>query len=831
MLTVPRVLSALVAILVADVSAGPAQAQTPPASAPASDRAIEARVAALLGRMRVERKVAQLIQPDISSITPADVRRYRFGSVLNGGNSGPGGDDKALAKAYLALADAFWVASTAAEEDGSPVVPLLWATDAVHGHNNILGATLFPHNIGLGAANDPALMRRIGEVTAAEVAVTGLDWAFAPTIAVARDVRWGRAYESYSEDPARVGRLGAALVEGLQGTPGTPGFLDQRHVLATIKHFFGDGGTGGVDRGDTVGQMNRLITVHAAPYRAGIAAGAQTVMASFSSINGERMHGNRALLTGLLRDDLHFDGLVVGDWNGHGLVPGCSNTDCPRALNAGLDIYMVPEDWRGLYASLLREVRDGTIPMARLDEAVGRVLRVKLRDGLFEKPRPSARALAGHWAELGSPAHRAVAREAVRRSLVLLKNAGVLPIRSGARVLVAGMAGDSLARQAGGWSISWQGGGTLTNADFPGATSIYAGIAQAMGAAGGHAEYSPGGTFTRRPDVAVVVFGEQPYAEFLGDRPDHALRDAEGLTLLRRFKAQHVPTVAVLLSGRPLWMNRELAVADAFVAAWLPGSEGGGVADVLVGDTQSRARQDFTGRLSFHWPADCADRSPPLLLVGSSGSYAQPPRLPRLGQTCAALNEAAQGETPLFRRGLGAGITVIVRAIGAGGGADLPGLVGRDPADLVRATAIDLSAQEDGRRVEWRRPAELVLRLARPIAPSARALVLDYAVEAGPATALTLGADCPGCRAGVALPVSGAGMHRLRVSLACLGSSPLSGLRLTARKPVTLRLVSAVIVRGKLSTGNTQCLRRIQPINSQSTKRSAMPGATATKPE
>jgi beta-glucosidase len=741
--------------------------------------------------MSLPHKVAQLIQPDISTITPQDMRRYRFGSYLNGGNSGPGGDDKAPAKAWLALADAFWDASSAPLPDGEPAIPAIWGTDAVHGHNNVIGATLFPHNVALGAANDPDLMRRIGGAAAAEIAVTGIDWAFAPTLAVARDTRWGRSYESLSEDPARVARLGVPMVEGLQGLPGTPGFLDQRHVLATIKHFFGDGGTGGIDRGDTTGPIADLERIHVAPYPPAIAAGAQTVMASFSSVNGAKMHGDRDLLTGLLRDRLHFDGLVVGDWNGHGLVPGCTNTDCPQALLAGLDIFMVPEDWRGLYDSTLREVVDGTIPIARIDQAVRRVLRVKLRYGLLDKPRPSLRELGGHWDQLGSPDHRAIAREAVRKSLVLLKNDGLLPLRAGARVLVAGQAADAIARQSGGWTISWQGGGDLTNADFPGATSLYAGLARALRAGGGAAELSIDGHFATRPDAAIVVFGEAAYAEYAGDSPDHALHDSEGLTLLRKFHAAHIPTVAVLLSGRPLWTSREMMLADAFVAAWLPGSEGEGLADVLIGDTTARARYDFTGRLPFHWPATCRDDAPPAFAIGAGGSYAAPPQRPVLTLRCAA--PAASSTTVLFHRVLGDAIAVTVRSDEAAPPQALPALVGNDGAGVVSVSTFDAHAQEDGRRIEWRKAGLVSFALPRAVPAKDHALVIEYQADPGRTGTIRVAAECAGCRTDRVLPAT-PGHDPLRISLACLGTASITGVRFTAPGAAVLRLISATIV-------------------------------------
>lgn len=776
-------------------------AACPAQTAPSAEAAIEARIDAILPRMSLPRKVAQLIQPDISTITPADVEHYRFGSILNGGNSGPGGNDHAPAPDWLALADQVWAASRAPLPDGEPAIPALWGTDAVHGHNNIVGATLFPHNVGLGAADDPALMRRIGAATAAEIAVTGIDWAFAPTLAVATDVRWGRAYESYSEDPARVARLGTALVEGLQGARGTPEFLDQRHVLATIKHFFGDGGTGGIDRGDTTGPLADLIRVHAAPYPPAIAAGAQTVMASFSSVNGAKMHGNRDLLTGLLRDTMGFDGLVVGDWNGHGLVPGCTNTDCAQAIMAGLDVVMVPEDWRGLYETTLREVQAGAIPQARIDEAVRRILRVKLRYGLFDKPRPAERALAGHWDQLGSAEHRAIAREAVRKSLVLLKNTGVLPLRAGAHVLIAGTAADQVARASGGWTITWQGGAELTPADLPGATSIAAGLANALRSGGGSAQISADGEFLSKPDAAVIVFGEAPYAEYAGDSPDHALHDEEGLNLLRKFKAQHVPTVAVLLSGRPLWTAREIELADAFVAAWLPGSEGAGVADVLVGDRAGRPINDFAGHLPFHWPATCRDDAPAAFAVGFGGTYAAPPVLPGLVTTCAA--PAPASTTVLFRRVLGEGVAVSVRGQSGDAPQALPALVGNDGAGVVNVSTYDAHAQEDARRIEWRRAGIMTFTLPRAVPAKRAELVIEYQADRA-AAPITISADCGACTARMALPAAPP-KDPVRVPLACLASGPIGAVSFTASGPAVLRLVSATIVKRTGARRPAQC--------------------------
>lgn len=660
------------------------------------------RVERLIARMSLERKIAQLIQPQINSFTAADMRRYRFGSYLNGGNGGPDGDEYAPAAQWLELADAMWDASTAPLPGDEPAIPTIWGTDAVHGHTNIVGATIFPHNIGLGATGDADLVRRIGEATAVEIEVTGIDWNFSPTVAVARDDRWGRTYESYSEDPRLTATLGAALVEGLQGRSSSGNFLGQGHVIATAKHFFGDGGTAqGVDQGDVDGDIEELKAIHVAPYPASIAAGVQSIMASFNSVNGRKMHGNQAMLTGVLRDELGFEGVVVGDWNGHAQVAGCTVTDCPQALLAGLDIYMVPDDWKGLMESLVAQVRDGTIPMARLDQAVGRVLRMKLRAGLLDADalRPSERINGGEFELLGSPEHRSIAREAVAKSQVLLKNDGVLPLRSGQDILVAGLAADSIGQASGGWTLTWQGGRELTNDYFPGATSIWSGMQQAAKAAGGTATLSVDGSYTDRPDVAVVVFGEEPYAEFSGDRKNLVLADEEGLALLRRFDSAGIPTVAVLLSGRPMWMNRELNAADAFVASWLPGGEGAGVADILFG------KREATGRLSFSWPADCSgtplnDAQGALFALGFGRSLADASPLAQLDETCGFLAAADAAEWFVNGR---LGRDILARA----GDADLPNL--RGAANGIAARGIDDQRQEDAREITFAPGATLAL--------------------------------------------------------------------------------------------------------------------------
>jgi beta-glucosidase len=562
------------------------------------------RIASLLARMSPEEKVGQIIQAEIRYTTPEDVRDYHLGSVLNGGGTRPGDKRHATPGDWLALADAYYDASMDTA-DGGVAIPIIWGTDAVHGHSNVFGATIFPHNIGLGAMRNPDLVREIGRVTAREVRVTGLDWTFSPTVAVAQDDRWGRTYESYGEDPALVRDYAAQLVLGLQGEPGTPEFLGPERVIATAKHYLGDGGTRqGDDRGDTRVTEAELRDIHAPGYAGALQAGVQTVMASFSSWNGERMHGHQYLLTDILKGRLGLDGFVVGDWNGHGQVRGCSNTSCAATVNAGLDMFMAIRRWKSLYRKTLRQVKSGEIPLARLDDAVSRVLRVKIRAGLFERGRPSSRRLAGAGDVLGSAEHRAVARRAVRESLVLLKNrGGLLPIRPGQRVLVAGDGADDIGQQVGGWSITWQGTGA-SNDDYPGGTSILAGLAEAVAAVGGSVEFAEHGSFLSRPDLAVVVFGEEPYAEFQGDLDtlEFEPRRKESLALLQKLRAAGIPVVSVFLAGRPLWVNPELNASDAFVAAWLPGTEGGGVADVLVAGGDGQPRHDFSGRLSFSWP-------------------------------------------------------------------------------------------------------------------------------------------------------------------------------------------------------------------------------------
>jgi len=674
------------------------------------DPALEARVRALLAKMSVEDKVGQMIQADIKSVTPDDVRQYRLGSILAGGNSKPNGQRTATAAQWQQVSDAFYRASMDTS-GGRLAIPVLFGIDAVHGHNNLVGSTLFPQNVGLGATRDPQLIHAIGEVTARELRASGINWTFAPTLTVPQDGRWGRAYEGYSQNPALVAQYASAVVAGLEGKLGTPQYLDADHVIATAKHFVGDGGTrDGKDQGDAEISEAMLRDVHAAGYPPAIKAGVQVVMVSFSSWNGVKMAGNKALITDVLKERLGFGGIVLGDWNAHGQVPGCTNEDCPVAYNAGLDMLEAPDSWKGLYKNTLAEVKSGVIPMSRVDDAVSRILRVKLRLGMFEAGLPSTNPLVVQSAKvIGSPTHRVLARRAVRESLVLLKNDGVLPIDPRRHVLVAGDGADNISKQNGGWTLTWQGTG-LTNADFPGATSIWAGIQAQVKAAGGSAELSINGSYKNKPDVAIVVFGEDPYAEFQGDLPNLAYRPGNDhdLDLLRRLRGQGVPVVAVFLTGRPLWMNREINTSDAFVVAWLPGSEGEGIADVLLRTRDGRIAHDFHGKLAYAWP-----RTAVQIPVAAAARGEQPQFPYGFGLTYAdrgdtgPLSEDAGIELSSARAGVyfshgkpAQGFAL--RLTGADGAAANVSATPAATADgSLRISSLDYKAQEDARSLGW----------------------------------------------------------------------------------------------------------------------------------
>lgn len=765
----------------------------------APDPAMEKRIDQLLAAMSLEQKVGQIVQGDIASTTPEDVRRYHLGSVLNGGNSDPGGRYNAPAKDWLALADAFYEASMV-PSGNLPRIPIMWGSDAVHGHNNVVGATLFPHNIGLGAARDPELLRSIGAVTAKEMRVTGLDWTFAPTLAIVRDDRWGRTYEGFGEAPEIAASYAAPLIEGLQGKIGDKDWLRGPHIIATAKHFLGDGGTyGGKDQGDTRISEAGLINTFSAPYIPALNAGVQSVMVSFSSWNGTKMHGNQSLLTGVMKQRWGFDGFLVGDWNGHAQVSGCTATDCVQAAKAGLDMYMAPDSWKALWQSTLAHARDGSLPMARLDDAVRRILRVKLRAGLFEAGKPSSRPFGGQFDLLGSAEHRAVARQAVRESLVLLKNAGqLLPLKPMSNVLVAGDGADNLTKQTGGWTLSWQGTGTKP-ADFPHAQSIWSGIAEQVKAAGGSATLSADGSFTKKPDVAIVVFGEDPYAEFQGDRPDVGFDDARSLALLRRLKGAGVPTVAVFLSGRAMWVNPFLNATDAFVAAWLPGSEGGGVADVLFG------KADFRGTLPYSWPrssdqtaVNVGDKDyNPLFPYGFGLKYGQPGDLAPLPEARATVAAADPGV--LYAAGRpGAGRQLLLGA---------PGALSTNPGpELIDARPADHHAQEDSVRLHWTGagPAMAAIAGDTPVnltreSNGGLAVELEFRIDAAPTADVSLLMQCSGEKCGGGFPVGSvfkavqAGQwSRLAIPLHCFEKAGVDMSKVTV--PIALSTSGAMTV-------------------------------------
>ncbi len=731
----------------------------------------EAFVAGLMQRMTLEQKVGQMIQGDLTSLKPEDLKTYPLGSFLAGGDSPPlNAPDRSPAPAWVATARAFEAAAREAKT-GGPFIPLMFGVDVVHGDNNVVGAVVFPHNVGLGATHDPDLVEAIGRASAEETAASGINWAFGPTLATPRDVRWGRSYEGYSEDPALVRAYASRMVRGLQGDPGRDHLIQSGHVAASAKHFLGDGGTrDGVDQGDDDISEADLIRWHAQGYPAAIDAGVLTIMASYSSWQGRKMHGNASLLTGVLKERMGFEGLVVGDWNGHGQVPGCTPTDCAAAFDAGLDIAMAADSWKDLYRNTLAEARSGAIPMARIDDAVRRILRVKAKLGLFDPARP----FESRPEVIGSAEHRALARRAARESLVLLKNNGVLPIRASARVLVAGEAADDIGRQTGGWTLSWQGSGNR-NSDFPNGQSILSGVIEAVGKAG-RVEYSPGGAFQTRPDVAIVVFGEKPYAEFQGDIKtlEYQPGAKTDLALLKSLKARGIPVVAVFLSGRAMWVNPEINASDAFVAAWLPGTEGGALADVLVGDEAGRFRHDFHGRLSCAGPADAGqtlarrdlDHSAPQFPLGYGLTYAH------------HRQAGALPEDPKLVAPVGAPESFFAA------GKDAPGwaFVAR-PAGGVTISPVDAGGiQEGARRLDWAGGSSAEAALHGPPLDLARqangavTVQITLRVDRPPAGAMTLALGCQdGCRSGRDLDITpwlrsgAAGEWRtLKVKLSCL---------------------------------------------------------------
>jgi beta-glucosidase len=777
---------ALAAVCAAAAPAAP-QLQAWPrlASAIAPDPALEARVREIVGKMTLAQKIGQMTQAEIKSVTPDDVRTYYLGSVLNGGGSWPRNDKHARAADWLELADAFYDASMAA--DMAIKVPMIWGTDAVHGHNNVYGATMFPHNIGLGAARDPELVQAIGAATGKAVRATGIAWVFGPTVAVVRDDRWGRTYESFSEDPQLVKRLAGPYVTGLQGA-----LKDDANVIASIKHYMADGGTEfGVNTGVAKVSERDMMNIHAQGYYAGIEAGAQTVMASFNSWNDVaaghdygKVHGSRTMLTDILKDKMGFDGFVVTDWNGIGEVPGCRNDECAQAINAGIDMVMVPTDWKAFIANTIKDVEAGRIPMARIDDAVSRIVRVKLRAGVVGK-RPSQSAWAGKDDALLA---KDLGRRAVRESLVLLKNEGpVLPLATSKRILVVGKAADSMANQTGGWALTWQGTAN-TNADFPKADTILEGLK----AAGANVTYSADALSVdpSKFDAVIAVIGEGPYAEGDGDIVPsgtlrHSSRYPEDLAVLQKVHGKGKPVVTVFLSGRPLWVNDLLNLSDTFVAAWLPGTEGKGVSDLLVAGKGAQP-YEFTGKLSFSWPKSVCQTPlnvgdpgyAPLFAYGYGLRRGERSHVGMLDATYPAGGCSAADTYPVYGHADRASFPLRIRS-----GTTVQPL----GADLNATTTLpgitvgiaQIKTQQDAKLVTWTGPATFeahggkALALPSTLADKA-ALRFDTVVQAAPSGKVTIAMACGTKPCGTPLDatrlfarLAGKGRQSVAIPLAC----------------------------------------------------------------
>ena len=564
----------------------------------------------LLARMTLDEKIGQMTQAEQSAIKDlSEIETLYLGSVLSGGNSDPKAGNSL--EAWTNLYDEIQKHSAKTRLG----IPLLYGIDAVHGHNNVLGAVIFPHNIGLAATRDAALVEQIARITAKEVRATGIQWAFAPCVAVPQDRRWGRTYEGFSENPELVQELGAAAVRGLQGGS----LSDPLSVLGCAKHYVGDGGTTfgtgnhgkGLDQGDTRVDETMLRRIHLPGYVTAVHAGVASIMPSYSSWNGVKCSASKRLLTEILKQELGFEGFLISDYNAIDQITPNYKAAIGISINAGMDMAMVPTRYKEYIRDLKELVNEGTVPMSRIDDAVTRILRVKFAMGLMDKQR-SQLADRTLWKDFGSAEHREVARRAVRESLVLLKNSpGALPIaKTAVRIHVAGKGADDMGNQCGGWTISWQGkSGAVTT----GGTTILAAIKSAASKKTA-VTFSRDGSGAAGADISIAVIGEKPYAEFEGDREDLAL-DAEDVQTVSNLKAAGKPVVVIVISGRPLVLGEVLDKADAVLAAWLPGTEGEGVADVLFGDYKP------TGKLSFAWHRASDHNEEPLFGYGYGLGY------------------------------------------------------------------------------------------------------------------------------------------------------------------------------------------------------------------
>jgi beta-glucosidase len=596
-----RAMAGAAAVLMFGISLFPARSMANPAT----------DADALLAKMTLDEKIGQMIQADVHALTsPADIQKYFLGSVLNGGGGGPTNN---TSENWRQVVDGYeaWSLKTRLQ------IPLIYGVDAVHGHNNVNGAVIFPHHIGLGATHDAALVEQAEHITAQEVLGTGIRWAFSPCIAVAQNEQWGRTYESFGTSPKLVSELGAAAVRGFQGD----NLAGTNSVLACAKHFVGDGGTlGGVDQGNTVCDEATLRKLYLPPYQAAIKAGVGSIMVSYSSWNGQKMSANKYLLTDVLKGELGFQGFLISDWAAIDQLGPDYKADIEKSISAGMDMVMIPygpgqtNNFVEFIHDLEQLVAEKRVPMSRIDDAVRRILRIKFEMGLFEEPYTDPALTAA----IGSPAHRAVARECVRESMVLLKNERhTLPLAKDLKhLVVVGAAADDLGRQCGGWTLTWQG---QTGNEMRGGTTLLAAIRHAV-SSGTDVSFSPDGQNLTGADAIVVVVGELPYAEGNGDRKGLNL-SAGDIRLVAKAKATGAPVITILYSGRPLVLGKALADSDALVAAWLPGTEGEGVTDVLFGDFKP------TGKLPRPWPQDNSQLD--------------------------SIRLAATGHSPLFRFGFG----------------------------------------------------------------------------------------------------------------------------------------------------------------------------------
>jgi beta-glucosidase len=789
-------LTALPLLVPSILFAEPAQLRDWPhiTSAIAKDPALETRIAQILASMNLQQKLGQMTQPEIKTITPAQVTQYYIGSVLNGGGSWPNGNKYASAADWVALADKYYAASMATDMEVK--IPVIWGIDAIHGNSNVYGATLFPHNIGLGATHNKILVGKIASEVGKAVRATGISWVFAPTIAVVQDDRWGRTYESFSEDATLVNEYAATYVTGLQGD-----FARDDNVIATAKHFLGDGGTDqGKDQGINLSSKAQMINVHAQGYFSALAAGAQTVMTSYNSwnditagINYGKMHGSKAIVTDILKTKMGFDGFVISDWNAIGQIPGCSNASCPEAVNAGVDMFMVPDDWQAFITNTMAQVKSGQIPMARIDDAVTRILRVKLRAGLFGK-KPSNNVYAGKPEALLA---RELARKAVRESLVLLKNNdNILPLNRGKKILVVGKNADSMSNQTGGWSLTWQGTDNK-NSDFPNGDTILAGIIEAAGAANVSYSVNAAGVDLSNFDVVIAVVGEMPYAEGNGDiGPSGTLRLSgaypEDLSVLQAVSGKGKPVITVLLSGRPLYVNDLLNLSNSFVAAWLPGTEGKGIADVLFKSSSNKIAYDFSGTLSFSWPKSVCQavlnkgdqQYKPLFRLGYGLKYGSRSTVAKLktdfiqggcgvSASFPVFNQADRASFPLY---ISSGSLRVPLGSNLNTSLNLP---------TVKVEISQINMQQDAKSVTWTGAARIEAHSSQTVALPAYAikdgvLQFDTIVSIAPSATVLITMECGnGCAASFNATsaftnLAGKAKQSIKIPLSCFVSKGLN---------------------------------------------------------